>query len=294
MGLVTLILIPLVAGYAFNVSFFVSRYASAREAGYRLYFRAAYYGAILVLVSALIYLWAVSHDSFRNTFTFYAPTSIDRLLLDLQNEALKAQIQLTVGLVISAALILGVTCGQILTSIASAALSIDNLYKARIPVISPFLRIQASYLKWVIRNDDFEKLLLRSVSEELQVSLTMNNGKVYVGYVVSAIDPSVETTHVRILPMRSGQRDEQGRIKFTTEYFRYYARIIEAENSGSSVSDDALFAGNYEIVLSAPEIISANIFLDEVYDHLREDADNQESVPQAKGLPGEFNVSFMS
>ena len=293
MGLVTLILIPLVAGYAFNVSFFVSRYASARESGYRLYFRAAYYGAVLVLISTLLYLLAASNDEVRGAYSLYAPLSIDALLLDLQSASVANRIQLTLGFIVCLALVLGVISGQFITTIATTALAIDNLYEARIPFVSHLLRVQAYYLSWVIRNDDFENLLLRSVSENLQVSLSMKNGKVYVGYVVGAIDPSVESTHVKILPMRSGQRDEEGRINFTTDYRRHYARIVEAEEDGTSVSDDVLFVGNYEVVLPASEIISANIFLDEVYDHIQEHGE-YEGTGLSGVLPGGFSVGYLS
>jgi hypothetical protein len=281
----------LVAGYAFNVSFFVSRYASAREAGYRLYFRAAYYGAVLVLLSTLTYMLVASSEGFVDSYSLYAPVSVDSLLADLQNESIKGRIQLTLGIIISLALLLGVTCGQLLTALAATALAFDNLYTARIPIWSHILRAQAYYLDWVIRNDDFEKLLLRSVMEDLQVSLSMKNGKVYVGYVVRAIDPSEETTHVRLLPMRSGQRDDKGRINFTTDYRRHYVRILESEQDGASVPVGILFPGNYEIVLTAAEIISANIFLDDVYDHIQEHGEYENDRPGS--LPGEFAVSYL-
>jgi hypothetical protein len=269
-GLISLILIPLIAGYAFNVSFFVSRYISSRESGYRLYFRAAYYGMILLVLAVLVYLYMVSFPSLREAYGLYAPISKEAFLGDMLIEKSQRQLQFSMMIVVSIAFVLGISLGQLFTVFFSLTFWFDNQYERNIPILSRLLRLQAYYLEWAIRNDDFEKLLLRSVKETLQVCFTMGSGKVYVGYVVRSIDPAEEHTHVRILPMRSGQRGADGCIQFTTYYSEHYTQIINADSNGESVDDAVMFAGNYELVFPMAEIVSANIFLDEVYDRIQE------------------------
>lgn len=275
---VTILLLPLVAGYAYVTTFFFTQYLAARETGYRLYFRAAFYGLWLFMLACLCYLLIVGIFSqfWQVPIWLYAPVSTERLVKDLstQNSLIEAQIQATLIQVSILSVLLGVALGHLITQFLHFTLWLDNQYKAVVPYLSALLRLRSKAYQWIIRNDEFEKLLLKSVEEELQVCFTLKTGKAYVGYVVTGVDPCMERSHVRILPMRSGYRSQNQTLHFTTLYYHHYSKFIELQEL--YVDDDhqeflvptLLNPESYEIVIPCEEIITGNIFLDEAYDLL--------------------------
>lgn len=275
MGLLTLILIPLIAGYAFNSSFFISRYVSVREEGYRLYFRAALYGVALLIISALIYMLLATSGGDVLGNGSYLPLSGVSIFTDLQNSSTYAEVQYAAFKILAITLLLGVALGHVLNSITNAAYWLEDRLPFFVWGVSHLLRLKWYYLKFVIRNDDFEKLILRAMSLDLPVSFTMTNGKVYIGYVIRAIDPGEgERTHVRILPVKSGRRRENGTLEITTDYYQFYKDLIEErieERIEREDKDDLYLgvAGNYEIVLPAREIHSSNLFIQEAYNQFQ-------------------------
>lgn len=55
--------------------------------------------------------------------------------------------------------------------------------------------------KW---GDDFEMLLLRSLRKTEQLSISLASGKVYIGFVTSAMDAAFDRKHMKLLPTVSG------------------------------------------------------------------------------------------
>lgn len=75
----------------------------------------------------------------------------------------------------------------------------------------------------------------------------MDNRKVYVGFVVTTIDPTTPKKALTILPLMSGYRAENGgEIVFTTYYERVYERI-------SDETLDHLSVDHFRIVLPTTE-----------------------------------------
>jgi len=237
----SLILIPLLAGYAFSVSWAGSRYHIAREQGYHLYFRTAIYGVLLSLIAALIHLYLVSRypeflSGLKNILGGFTTQSTDikGTTVALINIA---TITLTIGL----------TLGHLLN-------------------LLPFSRRLLLHI--AVRNDDFERLVLRALRKLMPICVSMSNGKVYVGYVVSTIDPAVERTALRILPLLSGYRDKDNcSTHFNTSYHEIYEQINDDENNYENKKLSHLQVSDFEKVLPFDEIQSSHLFDIVAYQH---------------------------
>lgn len=72
----------------------------------------------------------------------------------------------------------------------------------------------------------FYRFLLKAQQKSILVSLTLNSGKVYIGLLVEAIDPSLEPVAITLLPMFSGNRDAEGRVNLTTDYEALYSTLV--------------------------------------------------------------------
>ena len=109
--------------------------------------------------------------------------------------------------------------------------------------------------------DFLELLINRSIRETKQVSLTLRSGKVYIGFVMSGIDPAFDRRYLKLLPMLSGYRDERTRdMVITRDYARVYARLID-EDSAYLLS----IADEFQLVIPTTEIVSANLFDPDIY-----------------------------
>lgn len=121
---------------------------------------------------------------------------------------------------------------------------------------------------------ELEKLLLTALDRYVLMSLTLKNGKVYVGW--PAYSPHVleaETEHIRILPAMSGyRRKETLEVVFTTEYIRVYEAIGTSNKKSVEQGTEKLdvIADDFEIVIPASEIISASFYsMDISQDHFK-------------------------
>lgn len=67
--------------------------------------------------------------------------------------------------------------------------------------------------------DPLELLFDRAITHGSLVQVTLQSGKVYVGYVEATLDPSVPRKNVKVLPYLSGSRREgTHEVDFTTDY----------------------------------------------------------------------------
>lgn len=234
MNLATALLIPLIAGYSFSLTWDGSRYFAVREEGYRLYFRSAFYGLLLFLIASLIHLAIISNFEgylpyFKNVFDAF--TSQDSQINHNQITLLSLAV-ITLGL--------GMFLGHLLNTLP---------YSKRI-----LLLIATS-------NDDFEQLVLRAVRKSLPLCVTMSNKKVYVGYAIRTIDPGEKRTTLRILPLISGYRTEEGLITFNVSYHDVYEQI-QPKDEDHEIDEDLshLEISDFEKVLPYDEIQSSHLF----------------------------------
>lgn len=204
MNLASFILIPLIAGHSFAITWAGSKYHAAREKGYRLYFRTALYGILLLATASLTHLYLI--DTYSNYLT-YLQNFLGAFTLHTQTVAHADVALLSIGAI---TLLLGLILGHLLNLI-------------------PFSKRFMLYL--ATENDDFERLVLRALRKLMPICVTMSNNKIYVGYVTGTIDPGVERTALRILPLLSGYRNkDDGTIIFNTSYHEVYEKITEYEN----------------------------------------------------------------
>ncbi|MFV2056883.1 MAG: hypothetical protein ACC707_10470 [Thiohalomonadales bacterium] len=234
MSFASIILIPLLAGYAFSISWAGSRYHVAREQGYHLYFRTGLYGVLLSLFASILHLYIVSRHNyiltalqeFLDAFTL-EHTAIDDTTLTLVN-------------ISTITLLLGLSLGHVLN-------------------VFPWSRRLLLHI--AIRNDDFERLVLRALRKLMPICVSMSNGKIYVGYVISTIDPAVERTALRILPLLSGYRDKDTNIMhFNTSYHEIYEQINDDDDLFENNDLSHLEVSDFEKVLPFNDIQSSHLF----------------------------------
>jgi hypothetical protein len=233
-NLATAILIPLIAGYAFSLTWDGSRYFAAREEGYRLYFRTALYGVVLFLAAALIHLYIISH------FDGYLPYLKNVLSAFINEQSKIKDDQITLISLALITLLLGLFLGHTLNTL---------------PYSKKILLFAAT------SNDDFEQLVIRSVRKSLPICVTMSNKKVYVGYAIRTIDPGDKRTALRILPLISGYRTEEGLINFNVSYHDVYEKISPPNEDDEADEDlSHLEISDFEKVLPYDEIQSSHLF----------------------------------
>ncbi len=96
-------------------------------------------------------------------------------------------------------------------------------------------------------------------SEPLQI--TLNNNKVYIGYVELLFKPQhTESNYVTIIPLMSGYRDGARKFHITTDYSKVYAHYI-ANGEIQSIGDLKV-----TLVIQVGEIISATLFNYDVFE----------------------------
>lgn len=234
MNLATLLLIPLIAGYAFSLTWDGSRYFAVREEGYRLYFRTAFYGLLLFVAAGLIHLYLISH------FDGYLPYFGNVLVAFVDTDSAVTNNQTTLLSLAIITLMLGLFSGHLLNTL---------------PYSKQILLYTAT------SNDDFEQLVLRSVRKSMPLCVTMSNKKVYVGYVIRSINPGEKRTALRILPLISGYRTDMGLIEFNVSYHDVYEKISpQDENQEPTDELSHLQTSDFEKVLPYDEIQSSHLF----------------------------------
>lgn len=142
-------------------------------------------------------------------------------------------------------------------------------------------------------------VLLKDAQKDTRaISVTMSNGKFYIGFVIHIFNPAVPTKFIKILPIKSGYRDETTKefhpVNFyskalddiDTDFDRKFAEWDAAqsqlaasttepkENDALQVyiqtlqdelDDLSLAAEDFGIVLPVSEIQSLNIFSEYIY-----------------------------
>ena len=120
------------------------------------------------------------------------------------------------------------------------------------------------------RNGNELDIMLSEASADGDLlTFNLNGGMVYVGWVINVPNPMRDKTYIRIQPIKSGYRDDQNNIVFTTDYI---SRPLMDEMGEKSVDEIARFikdgtltsgSGNiYRLqkVFPRTEVVSVNIF----------------------------------
>lgn len=247
-------LLPLVGGYFFVKNCLLTSYQVAREAGHRLYFRAIFAGIVLLFVAILVRATLASLFEFYSSLEFFV-----------------------------ASLAAPIVAGDMGNNPAILAVSIYALLLG-ISVWYPLNKClpRSRLLEWAIRDNDVECLLWEAASRSMPVAVTMENRKVYVGFLTTAVDPSQSRRTLSLLPLRSGYRDvTDGTLKFTTNYYRLYEDAV-----GHKDRLPDLVIGDFEIVLPMDRMQSINLFDLEAYEEFQRLETDVASVDEGADYAG--------
>jgi hypothetical protein len=178
---------PLLGGFVFVLLWYPTRFWMRREEGYKFVFLAATAAMVFFGIATLILMLA------RQTIW---------------------------GSEVAASWAVHVDVPQLGASLLAFFLLIA------VPVVLNFLGkwIPPLSKPWLVdwhirrRNDAFETLLRESIGSQKQVIVTLKNEKFYVGRVVVNINPAERLESLRLILSKSGYRDAERKLVFTTDY----------------------------------------------------------------------------
>lgn len=237
MDTVLLFALPLVGGLIFCSHWNYTRWRVAREDGHRLYFRAVLFGAILFVVVATLRYYV--EPCFPALVTFVGV--VKNAIKPMAKEAAAA----------TAVSDLAITC--FLAMFAGW----------------PFAKLlnlafwKQTWLKRAIKEDDLEEFILYAAENEIPIAATMDDGKVYVGFVTKGFDPAIGRKCIRLLPLISGYRDSKThKLNFTTFYTELYgdATISDSEPKALPAPLSHLTAADFITLVPADRIASYRLF----------------------------------
>ena len=190
--------LPLVGGLFFCSYWNYTRWRVAREDGHRLYFRAVFFGS---LIFALV---ATTHPQIERLAPQYAAisTSARALIKPMAKDQSSAPAVADLTVVCFLSMLAGWPLAWFL-----------NLFFWK-----------DYWLRKAIRKDVLEAFLLDAADLETPIAITMDDQKVYVGYLIESFDPTVGRKCILLLPLMSGYRDQEThKVNFTTFYTELYS-----------------------------------------------------------------------
>lgn len=220
-GYSPLFLLGLVAGFNFIKEWEATRYRLAREDGHKLYFRAAFWGLVVCLVTSLFFfgLLHLLPNSWRGPFNYLTDDTASFVI-------------------------------QVLLTSPFFAFLIAKLF-------NKFTNEYKYYLD-ALRENEFEWLLVNAMETNFMVMITLEDGKVYVGWVYRVSDPAKSPRkYFSIIPVVTGFRDEKQKVCFTT----FYDQLYESMNKSLSHLDTEHFM----TVLPAHHLASCRLFDPDAY-----------------------------
>lgn len=245
MGGASLLLLPLIGGYALATIWDGSLYNASRESGHRLYFRALFYAVIVFICAGLIHIISfATSPKYHELLSFIATVTHGPETLEIWDKTARYSV-----------FTMSFTLGPILGHTLNFS-RLPFLLNRKVPwtEFQPFLWWQAYLLKNAIQNNDFERIVYRSFRKQLPLLITLQSGKIYIGWAVRAPNPVSVRKFLRILPLISGYRNSEHRLEITTDYYT----VLETVSEGKQL--DHLEIGDFEVVIPIDQIISAHLF----------------------------------
>ena len=262
MDIALILLLPLVGGHVFATNWLCSRFRVTRDGGQRLYFSAIFYATFCFICALLIRLWLISHPALRIYDSYTARVALGFLMKQGQEGAeysvvLVAMIAFGIGLV-------GWFPINLFFHITWATL---RKIQEKLPYDlwkNSWMELQLPAWLWkAIKDDDISVIIYTAILKSMPVSITLDNNKVYVGYVLMTPDPCQELKAISLFPLVSGYRDSSNReMVLTTRYEEVYDRILNKESS-----DDDLEMDDFRLVLPMKRICSISLFDMVAYSH---------------------------
>lgn len=252
------LLLPIIGGYVFSRFWIVTKYQTIRETGHALYFRAAFYGILFSFLAIPL----------RIVILKYLPEygQLEHYFLSAQYNQPSPSLQ---------ASLIGVTIGAFVLG-TTVWIPLNWL-------VLPSQRVKI--FQNALKENDVDRLLFDTILESKPVMISLENGKVYVGFCLTTVNTwANRKTTVALLPMVSGFRDPKTHtLTFTTDYLTFF----EALDADQPDGEDPMFSGEFEVVLPVERIVSVQRFDLEAYDRFNQeelDADEEEAE-QEQGEP---------
>jgi len=219
-------LLPVVGGYRFACEWRASIYLVAYENDQRIYMRAVFYGAVLFLVAAGLWLFGRQTievvGALRRGAYDDVDFGVDHVLMST-NEFLAVAV----------------------------AVMLTSKYLARaLNRFGPLQNYYAKELENQIKNNEFAYLLYRAIPSVAPVMISLKNGKVYVGVVTSSVSNLESREYIGIIPMYSGFRNDRHEVEFTTDYSGAIKTLMNRDGDANGLVK----------VLPVSEIVSSNLF----------------------------------
>ena len=236
MDTVLLFALPLVGGLIFCNYCNWTRWRVAREDGHRLYFRAVFFGTILFALVATIRYQVES----RVPQIAAGASFVKDLIKPMAKEQSSA----------SAVADLAVTCFLAMLGGGPLAWLLNLVFW------------KDYWLRRAIRKDPLEAFLLDAADSDISIAVTMDDRKVYVGYIVTGFDPAIGRKCILLLPLMSGYRDQEThKVNFTTFYTELYGDDSSADQTVPLPAPlGHLTAKDFITVLPADRIVSYRLF----------------------------------
>lgn len=219
-----LYILPIIGGFVYANWCEATRYEIARSSGHRLYFHSALHGLWLAFVTyGLIWAgWAA---------LAYAP-----------HMAIAPPSYFDVAVLI-ATLLVTPFMGRPIAWVA-------NLFVNK-------------YVAWQreLERDELEMLLVYATLEAQMVMFTLEDEKVYAGFVNEVPDPAHTRHWIGLVPVLSGYRTETRRVEFTLDYIDVLSDFDPQHEPGNP---------KYTVVVPTNRIVSARLFDPNTYNRFRQ------------------------
>lgn len=103
--------------------------------------------------------------------------------------------------------------------------------------------------------DPFELLLKRAQEKTIPVSITMTNGKVYIGFIIHQLNPATPTSYVGLFPLQSGYREDMTKeMHLTINYSKTQKKIKgEIDDVAAKIAEIGKMSPGEQLTLSEPE-----------------------------------------
>jgi hypothetical protein len=264
MDLATILVLALFGGYAFYTRWRVTAYHAKRAEGQHLYLQAAHYGARLFIGAFVAHIVAMVYwQRYADTVGAVAMGAADALL-----SASHGVLQEHLVVAAAYASLLGGPLAGVL-----------NLIQSRERALQQGLNALDAQLR-------------RAQLADMPVSLTLTNGKVYIGLVVKITDPDRPPASIVLFPMLSGHRGGDGRLRITTDYEKVYDPLDRTPGKPEALGLPTVWESNFYLVLRADQIVTASMFSPAVFSEFnpgwRESIDARAAPPPRQEVLVEF------
>lgn len=238
---------PIVGGFLAITTLHATRFKVARTSGHRLYFTIVNYALLLTCAAALItqIIWSLSAWTGAVLVAGPIPTELLR--------------SIEAGL-------FG-TLDQHKWPIATIAFALGHIAHG----IFNSEDSKQRYIEVAIAGQDFERMVAESQKTKKPMLITLDTGKVYLGWAVDGPNPGLQRMWVRILPWASGYRNQSQQVRFVTNYTSIIDRIERQDPKLEKALKTMPSIKDFEVVLPVENIVAVHLFDVAVYKLLDSD-----------------------